>query len=145
MREGDREEHFVVGKLKRVEKMKGDKQTEKEEKLLFCGSCWCCCGCSWHDTVLTTLRWERLPERQQRTQEEPAPCELGLSALHGQETAHRQTLKAAHQSSCCHNNPPCALLLGTACLVRQQQGPRREADTHTVTQQSNTHIETGCD
>lgn len=44
------------------------------------------------------LQWKRIPERQQRTQEEPAPCELGLSALHGQETAalthverHRQT------------------------------------------------------
>ncbi len=52
----------------------------------------------------------------------------------------KHTLNAAHQSSCCHNNPPCALLIGTACLARQQQGPRRETDTQKVTEQTNTHI-----
>lgn len=63
-----------------------------------------------------------------------------------QTNTHTQTLNnAAHQSSCCHNNPPCALLIGTACLARQQQGPRREADTQKVTQQTNILQETGCD
>lgn len=63
----------------------------------------CNCGCLWHDTVLTTLRWERLPERQQRTQEEPAPCELGPSALHGQEThthTHREREREKHTQGC---------------------------------------------
>ena len=53
---------------------------------------------------------------------------------------HTNTLNTAHQSSCCHNNPPCALLIGTACLARQQQGPRRETDTQKVTQQTNGHV-----
>lgn len=87
-------------------------------------------GCSRRETVPTTLQWERLPERQQRTQEEPAPCEPGLSALHDQETAartrtHTHTQNTAQQGSCCHNNSPCALLIGTACLARQQQGERQ--------------------
>lgn len=77
-----------------------EKRTERR-KLLLC----CCCGCSRRDTVPSTLQWERLPEQQQRTQEEPAPCELGLSAPHGQEKAaqthtfkHRQTHTHTHST-----------------------------------------------
>lgn len=62
-------------------------------------------GCSRHETVPTTLQWERLPERQQRTQEEPAPCEPGLSALHDQETAARTH---THTHTILHNRAAAA-------------------------------------
>lgn len=49
----------------------------------------------------------------------------------------------AHQSSCCHNNSPCALLIGTACLARQQQGERQ---THTQKVHNRRILqENGCD
>lgn len=98
-----------------------------------------------------TLQWERLPERQQRTQEAAAPCELGLSALHGQETAAHKHTHTQHctQSSCCHNNPPCPPLIGTASLARQQQGLRRDTDTKKKikrhNRQANILQETSCD
>lgn len=76
--------------------MRWKQKTEKIERQK--GETDCLLRCLRHDTVPTTLRWERLPERQQRTQEEPAPCELGLSALHGQETAHTHIHK--HTQHC---------------------------------------------
>lgn len=42
-----------------------------------------------------------------------------------QRHARTHTHNTAQQGSCCHNNSPCALLIGTACLARQQQGERQ--------------------
>lgn len=66
------------------------------------------------------LRWPW--ERQQRTQEDPAPCEAGLSGLPGDST-HTQLLP---------QQSPCALLLKTACLLHQQR-LQMEKDTNTTT------------
>lgn len=108
-------------------------ETDKKEKLLFCGCCW---GCLRHDTVPTALQWEKTPRVTTKDTRGAGswPCRADRPGDSSTQT-HAQHCT---QSSCCHNNPPCTSLIGTACLARQQQGLRR--DTQKVTQQTSTHI-----
>lgn len=121
----------------------------KRRKLPLC----CCCGRSRRDTVPSTLQWERLPEQQQRTQEEPAPCELGLSAPHGQEKAaqthtfkhrHTHTQRCTPEQLLPQQSPLCSFNRDGLPALQQQEA-RREADTQKVTQQTNILREPGCD
>lgn len=94
--------------------------------------------CLRHDTVPTTLHWERLPERQQRTQEEPAPCELGLSAVHSQETAaHTHTHSTLPEQLLPQQSPLCSF--NRDSLPGPPTTRAEERDRHTKSDTTDKH------